>query len=430
MTANATLPTFGRSLPLVFAAASVRLLVPLIVLPLMAVRVGSAEFGRLGFILVWGGLLSLMVECGFLASATRLVVLADAPQRRLIAQRVFTARCVMSLTVVPLAFAAVLWAQPGASPAPVAEAAGIAALACALGWPANWYLQGRHLLARWARVELVAYGLFIALCFVFAHSVVAYVALQWALSSVLAITGWCWLRLDVVDAADRPEPRMRLWAPAELMPGLRLGLTMLPVSLAGAAYSFALPASASHHLPKAELGAYFMADRWVRALLSAADPVFSVVYPRIVALFETGARAALRYAARWAVAGVLAGGLVLMTGALAWPHLAALAAERFANLDLPRLRTVLAVLGWLLPLLLGWKFIGYWMLGSGRFDNAYRHCAMAGGVVGVAGALFLVQGSGAVGLAWVAIAAEGVVIVTALIGIALTLGVGVRRRAR
>ena len=44
------------------------------------------------------------------------------------------------------------------------------------------------------------------------------------------------------------------------------------------------------------------------------------------------------------------------------------------------------VLAWLWPLLLGWKFIGYWMLGSGRHDTAYRLCIVVGGIVGVAAA--------------------------------------------
>lgn len=430
MSGGPPLPRLRRSLPLVFAAAAVRLLVPIFVLPLMAVRLGAVEFGQLGFILVWSGLLSLLVEGGFLAAAGRLVVVAEVDQRLLIAQRVFTARCVFSLMVVPLALAAVFWSQPGAAPSAVAEVTSIAALACAFGWSATWYLQARQQLARWALVELAAYGVFVALCSAFAHSVAAYVLLQFSVSALLAGIGWHWLRQDVAASAAPTRSRIRLWQAAELKAGVRLGLTMLPVSLAGAAYSFALPASASHHLAREELGVYFMADRWVRALISAADPVFSVVYPRIVSLFKADAAASLRYALRWAAGGVLAGALVLLAAAAAWPYLVALLDERAGAVDLPRLRSVLAVLGWLLPLLLGWKFIGYWMLGSGRFDAAYRLCVVAGGIVGVAGALFVARETGAVGLAWVAIAAEGVVILVAVTGIALTLRFSARPRHR
>ena len=47
-----------RALPPVYAAAAVRLLFPLLVLPVMAVRLGTDEFGRLGLMLVWAGLLA------------------------------------------------------------------------------------------------------------------------------------------------------------------------------------------------------------------------------------------------------------------------------------------------------------------------------------------------------------------------------------
>jgi hypothetical protein len=78
------------------------------------------------------------------------------------------------------------------------------------------------------------------------------------------------------------------------------------------------------------------------------------------------------------------------------------------------------VLGLLLPLLLGWKFIGYWMLGSGRYDRAYRACVVIGGIAGVASALTVGGQAGALGLAWTALAVELTVIAVALAGMGLT----------
>ena len=307
-------PRLLTALPQVYAAAGVRLLLPLLVLPLVAARVGAEEFGRLGFILVWAGLLAALVEGGFLAAATRLAVSADAPRRWQIAQQVFTARCLLSLPAVVLAFAAVHWASPTATH-PLADSLAIAALACALGWPATWYLQATQQLKRWARVELVVYGGFIGLAWWLATSVVAYVILQLAASVLLAAIGWRWLRADLAGPAGAAP----LCTRDALRPGLRLGATMLPVSIAGAAYSLALPAAASAQLGKAELGVYFMADRIVRALLNVADPVFAVVYPRSVALFSLSARAALWYAARWAAAGAVGGALSYGLVQAIWP---------------------------------------------------------------------------------------------------------------
>ena len=99
MTSAASSPSLRSALPPVYAAAILRLIGPLLLLPLMAVRTGAAEFGRLGFILVWAALISTLVEGGFLAAATRLAVVADDAGRAAIARQVFTARVVLSLPV-------------------------------------------------------------------------------------------------------------------------------------------------------------------------------------------------------------------------------------------------------------------------------------------------------------------------------------------
>jgi O-antigen/teichoic acid export membrane protein len=416
MSTAAPTPSLSRSLPQVYAAAAVRLLLPLAVLPLVAARVGAEEFGRLSFILVWASLLSMVVEGGFLAAATRLAVTADAPRRWQIARQVFSARCLLSVPAALLAIVAVSWMSASPPASPWTDALAIAALACALGWPATWYLQATQQLSRWARVELVVYAALIALCWGFARSVAVFVVLQLAASLLLAWLGWRWLLRDLKPQREHET----LWSRAALPAGLRLGWTMMPVSIAGAAYSFALPAAASAQMPRAELGLYFMADRIVRAVLGAAEPVFAVVYPRIVGLFAQGGRAALRYATQWALVGTLAGAVLMLAGLALWPALEPLVVPRAGGLDLQRLQAVLQVLAWLLPLLLGWKFIGYWMLGSGRYDRAYRACVVVGGIVGVTAAATVGGAAGAVGLAWTALAVELVVIGVAVGGVVLT----------
>ncbi|WP_280154561.1 oligosaccharide flippase family protein [Piscinibacter sp. XHJ-5] len=407
-------PRLAHTLPQVYAAAAMRLLLPLVVLPLVASRVGPQEFGRLSFILVWASLLSMIVEGGFLAAATRLAVGADHSGRWRLAQQVFTARCVLCVPAALLAAVAVAWA--GDTAHPWADGLAVAALACALGWPATWYLQATQQLSRWARVELVVYGALLLLCWTLADSVAVFVVLQLLASASLAVLGWWWLRRDLAEAGRHAS----LWDRPQLAPGLRLGWTMMPVAIAGAAYSFALPAAASVQMAKAELGLYFMADRIVRALLAAADPVFSVVYPRIVTLFRSGTRSALRYALRWAAGGATAGALLLLAGMGSWPLVESLLAPRAGGIELSHLQAVMQVLGWLLPLLLGWKFIGYWMLGSGRYDTAYRSCMVVGGIVGVIAAATVGGAAGAVGLAWTALGVEAVVIAVALGGVWLT----------
>lgn len=413
MAATTAAPRLRHALPAVYAAAAVRLLLPVLVLPLMATRLGPQEFGRLSFVLVWSSLLAMVVEGGFLAAATRLAVTADAPRRWQIAQQVFSARCLLCVPALLLAVLAVQVAGQGGDR--VTDTLAIAALACVLGWPATWYLQATQQLAAWAKVELLVYGALIGACWAFAYRVETYLLLQLAAFGLLAGAGWWWLKRDL--AGDGAQG---LWSRPSLLPGLRLGWTMMPVSIAGAAYSFALPAAASLQMGKVELGTYFMADRLVRAVLNAAEPVFAVVYPRIVMLFPQGGRVALRYALRWAVGGVAAGLLLLAAGVAGWQLVEPWVVHKAAGLDLPSLRSTLLVLGWLLPLLLGWKFIGYWMLGSGRFDTAYRACVVAGGVFGTLAAATWAGAAQPGGLAQVAIAVELLVISVAFGGMLLT----------
>jgi hypothetical protein len=60
------------------------------------------------------------------------------------------------------------------------------------------------------------------------------------------------------------------------------------------------------------------------------------------------------------------------------------------------------------------------MLGSGRYDTAYRACVIVGGIVGVTGAATWGGAAGPTGLAWTAVGVEVVVIAVALGGVALT----------
>lgn len=407
-------PRLLHALPAVYAAAAVRLLQPLLVLPLMAQRLGPEAFGRVSFVLVWSALLAMLVEGGFLAAATRLAVNADAPRRWQLAQQVASARSLLCLPTVLLAGLVV--AALGAPGTGAPEALVIAALACALGWPATWYLQASQQLAGWARTELIVYAALIAATLLLAHDALSFLVLQLSASTALALLGWRWLRRDLAPAAGA-QPLLQRQA---LAPGLRLGWTMLPVSVAGAAYSAALPAAASVQMGPQALGTYFLGDRLVRAVLNAAEPVFALVYPRIVARQVQGLRASLGYALRWAAGGALAGGVLLGGLALAWQTLEPLVAQRAGAVDLPALRATLAVLGWLLPLLLGWKFIGYWMLGSGRFDSAYRACVVVGGVAGTLGAVTWAAAATPPGLALLALGVELLVIVVAVAGMALT----------
>lgn len=397
-------PRLKRALPAVYALAALRVLFPILVLPVMASRLGPEEFGRLSQTLLWATLLAVLVEGGFGAAATRHAVAADATQRAMLARQVFSARVWLSGAAALLGLGVGWWSGQGGIGTVL-----LATLAVATGWPATWYLQATGQLHCFAWVEGGVHLVGLVLLLALARSVEVFLAINAAALALVALLSWRRVRHDLATP---------LWSLAEGRTGLALGASMLPVSVAGAAYTYAMPAFAAAQMPRNELGLYYLADRWVRALLMAAEPLLQIVYPRIVERFRQGALPALRYALRWAAAGAAAGAMLVVVGTLVWPVLAACLP---AGTDTAALATVLAVNAWLLPLLMGWKPLGLWMLGSARFDAAYRLCMVIGGVAGVAAVwAWPVQGTvqlGAVQLAAVALGVEVLVIASALAGI-------------
>ena len=332
---------------------------------------------------------------------------AGAGWRSRSSRRAARSRCRRSL----LAFAAVQWGAPDDAH-PLADSLAIAALACALGWPATWYLQATQQLNRWARVEVVVYAAMIVGCFAFARSVHR---LRRCCSSPLRRCSRCSAGAGCATICAAAAPGLALYSRAELRPGLRLGWKMLPVSVAGAAYSLALPAAASAQLSRPELGVYFMADRLVRAVLARGRSGVLGRLPAHRRAVRAQRRAALWYAARWAAAGSVAGALRSSPRcSWLWPWIEPAIVARAGDIDVQAVHAVAFVLAWLWPLLFAWKFIGYWMLGSGRHDSAYRTCVVVGGIVGVAAAATVGGRAGALGLAWTALGVELLVIAVAI----------------
>jgi O-antigen/teichoic acid export membrane protein len=408
-----------RPLLPMYLLAALRFVTPVLVLPVMASRLGAEAFGHLSLGLVWAGMLSLWVEGGFLAAATRYAVSPDDERRRRLAQQVFSARLVSSLFVFVVGCAIgmghvfaepthSLWDRAG-------NAVVLAVLSCALGWPSIWYWQATSQLHRWAVVELGIQAMLVLSYLLWAHSVAAFVALQALAAITSALVGWLWLRRQLFVGVER----CRLWSARAVLPGMALGWQMLPMSLVGMAYTLGLPAVAATQISGRELGVYFLADRVVRALMAVTDPITQLIYPRIVERLARGARDALRYTLRWCLFGLALGILISVIAALAWSFFS----EALRGIDRERLGQVLAVLIGLVPLSTGWRFIGHWMLATGKYDHALRWCIVVGAVVGVAGAL--AAGQDAVHLAGVAVLAEVSVMLAAVTGVVIT-----RRRQR
>ena len=310
MTSAAPSPRLLTALPQVYAAAAVRLALPLVVLPLVATR---HRRGRVRPARLHPGLGRAAGDAG----RGRLPRRGDAaggrpptpPARWRLAQQVFSARLALSLPAVLLAFAAVGWAAPGGGPPLVDALADRRArlrarlarhLVPAGDAAAQPLVAGRGRGVRRADRRLLG---------VRAQRARLRRPAARRLGAARACSAGAGWRADLRRGAPGRAPVRSCRAARRAC--VSAG-KMLPVSIAGAAYSLALPAAASAQLSKPDLGVYFMADRIVRAVLAAADPVYSLVYPRIVALFGPSGRAALWYAARWAALGSVAGAALFL----------------------------------------------------------------------------------------------------------------------
>jgi len=239
-----------------------------------------------------------------------------------------------------------------------------------------------------------------------------------AFAAILSAMSW---KFVIRDLSSGWRGAMQLWSPKQLTAGLRLGWTMLPVSIAGTAYLLALPAAASAQMDRNQFGLYYLADRLVRALLSAGDPLMQTVYPRIVTRLGVGSRFAMRYTTKWAIFGALLGASLWIMGFLAYPVLRKLLPPDFDG-------RVLAVLGLLLPILLCWRYFGHLMLGSGRFDSSYRASMFSGCVVGIVGAWYFAI-YGALALSFLALGVELLAIVVAVLGVLISRHMDFRKRS-
>lgn len=405
--------SISRSLAVIYASASARMLIPFLILPIMASRVGANEFGRLSFILIWSSLLSLVVEGGFVTSANRLAVTSNNQERWLLARRVFSARCVLSCLIVPLVYITILFNSKGAHSDLKFDSAFIFILACIMGWPAIWYLEATQQLKNWAKLEVIAYSIFVFLCLFFAKNIQNYILFYASTTFTLTLLSWFWLYNDLKEFRKINTERSQIWSLTEIATGLKLAWTMLPINIAGAIYSFALPAAAAGHLSRSELGVYFMADRIVRLILSSATPIFSITFPRAVELHSKKPSSAFNYSARWAIGGALTGFIILILGIITWPFIEALVIKFLNGINLENLRSTLLVLGLLLPLLFCWRFFINWMLSTKELDMAYRISVFSGALVGLIGVHNIGKTPTAENLAWIAIQAEISVVIVA-----------------
>ncbi len=405
--------SISRSLAVIYASASARMLIPFIILPIMASRLGADEFGRLSFILIWSGLLSLVVEGGFVTSANRLAVTSNSQERWLLARRVFSARCVLSCLIAPLVYIAILFNSKSVHSDLNFDYAFIFIIACIMGWPAIWYLEATQQLKNWAKLEAIAYSIFVLMCLFFAKNIENYLLFYALATFILTLLSWLWLYNDLKEVRKINPEKSQIWSPTEIAIGLKLAWTMLPINIAGAIYSFALPALAAGHLSRSELGVYFMADRIVRLILSSATPIFSITFPRAVELHNKKASSAFNYSARWAIGGALTGFMILISGIIIWPFIEALIMKFLTGINLEYLRSTLLVLGVLLPLLLCWRFFINWMLSTKELDMAYRISVFSGALVGLIGVHNMGGAPTSENLAWIALRAEISVIIVA-----------------
>ncbi|WP_412030015.1 oligosaccharide flippase family protein [Deinococcus yunweiensis] len=392
----------SRPLLALYGVQFAGMLVPLVTLPWLARVLGPAVWGQLAAIQALAATLALVVEYGFVFSATRLIarsrhdaVSGEAPPRHVeIAAAVLGAKLLLS-AVMLLAAGAVLLAVPAFREVPGLYAWGVV-FALVQGFSPLWYFQGVEQLQRAAAVEVagrvVAAAGVLVLVTRPSH---AWVALALQATALGVATG-----LNVWRMYRTVPFRWPSWADA--ITGVRDGWSMFLFRGAVSLYTTANTAMLRVFVPSAQVAQYANADRLATAGKSLVQPVSQLMFPRISYLIHHDPAAARRTMLRslgllLALSCVAAGvGIAAAPWFVPWFFGAAYTPT------VPLFQWLLAAF----PAVAASNVLGVqWMLPNGM-DRAFNAIIMATGLLNVCLVWLLVPRYGAQGMAWTVFGAE------------------------
>lgn len=381
-----------------YAVGFAAYLFPLLTAPYLARVLRPEGWGRVALAQGAGQVLVIVVEYGFLLSATREVARLDASGRAAVLGSVLGAKTVLALAVVAFAAAAGAW-MPAVADEPALRWSAVF-WAVAQGFHPLWYFQGRERVRPLVVMDLAAgvaaIGGVLSTC---REPDDAWKVLAWqgAAAAAVALGGYALAAREIV-------PRR----PSLAAIGARLasGAGLFAYRAAVALYTVANPVVLGLVAPAAVVGYFAGAEKIVKALfLAGINPLNQALYPRASRIAGGSARAGLT---RQAVA--VFGALGTAAGAAVWLT-APLLVRLLLGPEYDPAVGALRVLALLLPTLSVTTALVTMRVLPAERDRVLLGITIAAGVLNVALATHLAPRYGQVGMAAAVVTTEAAVLV-------------------
>ncbi|MBM0204266.1 oligosaccharide flippase family protein [Micromonospora sp. STR1s_5] len=403
---------------LLYLAYSLKYIFPLIIVPLLARRLGPGEYGLVLASLSLAGLVAMVVEFGFGLSGLRDLSAADPSSRKRRLEAILSAKLVLivpaALLGAALAYFSPVFAENGVF--------GLLAvlLGVFLGFNITWYFRAVDRMPTAVSVEASAQlGYF--------FPVLAFVTGPDSGWLVLAIQAICLGAAQIFCIANiRRTAPIRLKMSEDAVHALVRGAPMFLMTACIAVYTVSGPLILAWLSTPEQVGYFGVAEKLIGAALQLLGPACAVLLPYMaknLARDPDRAMLVLRYSLLTLVAGAAIGttGTMLVgRTVLAW--LLGPGYEASAE--------VLVVLSAVLPLSVALQCISMLLLFPLGRDRTVTAVALSGGLAYLVFALLLVPSQGALGLAYSRIAAEIVLLGVSVVITTKTRDVPVWRRAQ
>lgn len=272
---------FFSNLIALYGVQFATLIVPVATLPYLSRTLGPAAWGQLAAVQALSLTLSLIVEYGFVFSATRKVAQNrdDSLELAQIAAGVLGAKLLLSIVVVILGCLIFYFVQ-GFNGSPHLLLWGII-YAIVQGFSPLWYFQGMEKLQLSATIDTVARVMAASLVFIFVTSPED----AWR---VVAFQVFSLTLAQLINSFRMYNEIRFLWpSVAASISGLRDGASMFLFRISVGIYTTANAALLRLFVPSTQVSYYANADRLATAGKSMVQPVTQLLFPRVSSLIRS-----------------------------------------------------------------------------------------------------------------------------------------------
>lgn len=378
-----------RNAAALYAVRAVNYVFPLILVPYLARVLKPSGYGMVLLaqsLAVW---LTLLVEYGFVLSATREVAKhrGDPERLRDIVSSVLGAQALLALAAAALTVAAGRLVDTFRAEPRFAILAWLVAVVQALA--PVWYFQGIEQMTYPATVSIVTKGLATGTTFLLVvHPGDAWKVL--ALQGVGGLIAACILMAKIVREVRPSWPHM-----GNVGAALRTGWSMFFYRGAASLYTTANTFILGLFVPPERVAFYAGSEKIAKAILSTLEPIGQALYPRMSRL---AAEDKTRAGQVGRAGLVLIGTLGVVLGLATWTG-TFLLVRLFLGRDYDPAIPVLRILAWLIPVSALGNFLGIqWMLPYGM-DRVFNIIIASSGVFNIALAIILAPTKGPIGMA-------------------------------